>query len=496
MSPRNTVLLFLAALLLGGFIYLYETSEEQSGETQEEPAGLVFPLLEADDIEHIRMTTSDGEIADLERDGEGWQLIEPLHFPADDVTVEGIASQLAQMEIAGIVQSDAPASDFGLAGEALVFRFRVASREGGLRVGRTTPVGSNTYVARVDEEEVFYVATWRINALRKTLTELRNRQVLEFDSARVDRISVSWPGARIELESLGDEWWMIFPVRERADVRTVETMLSDLSFLRADDFVDAIASTPEELGLDVPTLHVVLHGESEAGEPWTSGLMLGQVIEGRRVARGTRGALFTIAPERLDDFPRELIAWRVKELSRFAVADARSFDLTFRTKMGEGADETRTIHGELHAGEWTIAPEPMDQRQARKLVYALSQLEAVEIVAEDMGDAEREALGLAPPRLSVRVMGEGDTLLSEIGLGATSPGRGPFALRSESSVIYRIAEEDGRALPSDWSDFEARFRPRADVQGGIEGPLADPSDDAAEGLDDDGPLEETPVPAP
>ena len=175
--------------------------------------------------------------------------------------------------------------------------------------------------------------------------------------------------------------------------------------------------------------------------------------EGRRVARGREGALFTVSPERLDDYPRELIAWRWKELSRFVVADARVFELTFH----QGGEPMRRVKGVLRAGEWEMTPEPMDPQRARTLVRVLSALEAEEIVAEELGDAEREALGLSPGGLTVRVMGEGDVELAEVAFGVRQVDGGPLAVRSDRTVIYRIASEDGEALPADWSDFMRSF---------------------------------------
>jgi hypothetical protein len=495
--PRNTALLLLLALLLGGFIYLYETGDETRSETPTESPGLIFSWLSADDIEFVQMATEDGQVAELERVGDGWRLLEPVHFPADDVTMEGIASQLAQLEIAGRVEGGGLAADFGLADEARILRFRTGSGEGGLRIGRSTPLGSNTYVAWEGSDEVVYVATWRVNALRKTLTELRNRQVLEFDSSAVERISVSWPGTRVELEQRDGGWWMTLPVSEPADAGTVETMLSDLSFLRADDFIDTVAPTPADLGLEIPELHVVLHGPD-----WNRGMMLGRVIEGRRVVRGTGGALFSVAPERLDDYPRELIAWRAKDLARFVVADARSFELAFAATgsvdPGESGGETRVVRGTLRGGEWTIGPEPMDPGKARRMLRVLSRLEATEIVAEEMGEGERAALGLAPPRLAVRVVGEGDRPLAELGFGVRVPGRGPLAMRLDGPHVYRIAEEDGGTLPADWADFQTSFRPETEAGEGAahDGPREVEEDGPAEGSAIPDLVEETSAPVP
>ena len=54
----------------------------------------------------------------------------------------------------------------------------------------------------------------------------------------VGEIALSWPGGGARLERGDDGWRMTEPVADAADETTVDTLLSDLAFLRAEGFVE------------------------------------------------------------------------------------------------------------------------------------------------------------------------------------------------------------------------------------------------------------------
>jgi hypothetical protein len=492
---RSTGILLVVAVLLGAFIYLYEMREETSGASDEAAEALVFPGVESDAIEAIELDTTDARHARVERRDTGWMLVEPLSFGGDDVAIEAIASALAQLEAAGRVEGGADAGDFGLGDGADEVAFEIAGDRRVLRIGAGTPVGSNTYVQIGEGGELAYVQTWRINALRKSLGEIRNRRILDFDHAAVSEISVRWPDGRAELERRGEEWWLTQPLEERADQRVVQNLLSDLAFLQAEDFIDE-RPPEDELGMAAPRFQVVIGGEKGGSEPspFKLGFAIGADRAGALVARGSGGHLYALPPGRLDDFPRSLFAYRFKELARFEVADARRFELIYL--LGDEGSETglHTVSGKLVDDAWQTAPDEMDPQRASAMVTELARLEASELVADALGEDERAAIELAPPRLTVRVYGAGtaeqgqagEVVLADFALGSQQPGRGILARRADSPVIYRVAEVTSAVVPQSPEALRAEFGPQPPsvleeiegVTGAGEGGLEEPAGDS------------------
>lgn len=475
MNPRTTGLLLLAALLLGAFVYVYEIREDEDGGGRAAAGDELFAGIDADDVAWIELSTTDDRAVRAEREGGGWRLTRPGTYEADSVALSGMASQLAGLDIEGRVEGDAPLEDFGLGDAAEVVRFEAAGSVYTLSMGKRTPVGSNTYVRGDPGSGIAYVSTWRTNALRKRLADLRDRRVIDFDHASVDRVEVAWPDGGVTLARSDGTWRLVRPVSEPADRATVETLLSDLAFLRADDFVEQPLSD-EEAGLDAPVGRVRIAGADDEGEPFALDLAFGDVRDAHRIVRGPTGTLYLVEVERLDDIPREVLAYRDKALGDFDVADARGLALTFSTDA-----RTRVFEARLASGRWRSVPEAVPEERVRAMVTALSRLEATAIVADAMGEAERAALGLEPPRVRVRVTGAQGEVLADVVFGLRQPDRGTLAMRADSPIVYRVDETVAHAVPTDAADFDARFVGEGDPPDDAEEPPGlepDPADEA------------------
>jgi hypothetical protein len=257
-------------------------------------------------------------------------------------------------------------------------------------------------------------------------------------------------------------WRLLEPLEAKADGDTVEDLLSDLNFLRADGFIDD-APSDAELGLDVPAYQVEIVAAAGEGDeaPARTRLAIGSASDGtHRAVRGSaENVLYQIGVERLEDFPRTVVAFRFKDLADFEASDAVRFELVF---PAAGEEAPQLVSGQRIEGAWTTTPETMDSGKASRMIGELSKLTAVDIVADAMGDDELRALGLSPPAVTLRAFGEGEgedaVLLAEIRLGDADPERGVAAQRSGDDVVYRLEYDTAELIPISREAFENRFR--------------------------------------
>ena len=458
MSARTTLVLLVLAAALGAFIWLHEIEGGAEREATAEAEKHVFVGLEAERVRALALETSDDLDARLERDGTGgWRLREPVDAPADELAAGGIAGALAGLAADEVYEDGLESLEsYGLAGEPQL-RFETDDGAHALRIGKTTPVGGGVYVTDAAAERVFVVPVYRTNALRKSLHELREARVLDFDATSVTGVAVRWEGGAAELARADAEsaWRMTAPFDVAADEDAADDLLSTLKYLRATGFVDDAEEAAAALA--EPLVEIVLaRGEDEPVR-----LAVGAEAGGDHIVRGREGLGYRVPAGRIAEVPRDVLAYRFHTLSRFVQAEAERVEVA----LAGGTPAALTIaRGE--GGAWEAAP-PLVEGAAGALVAELGDLPATGVLAEALGDVERAAMGLAPPRTRIRVLGaapvaddaEGEAadpetsaegareVLAELLLGAAQPGRGIPAVRVGTDTVFWVDASLAERVP-------------------------------------------------
>ncbi|HBZ70723.1 MAG TPA: hypothetical protein DEP35_13715 [Deltaproteobacteria bacterium] len=462
MSPRVTLILFLLAAGLGAFVYLYEIRGADQRKEAEARAKRLFPGVEVSDIDAIWLTTTEGKSAEVVRQARGWQVEKPVVAPGDPVALDGMANALAEISSQATIPDPQAPEVYGLGDSARVVKFRAKGAEHELRIGKSVPVGANTYASTADIKAVYAVPTYRATTFQKSLDDLREHRVLRFDRNSIDRIEVGWTAGGVVLEKKDDAWRLTSPVEGPADDDTVDKLLSDASYLRADGFIDS-PPPDDALALANPEVTLALSGKPPAaGQPPTSfTLKLGGPLPSnpkRRALRTGDGAVYEIATERIAEFPRDVTAYRFKEVSRFSPSDASRMELTFQGEAGKPALVVGLDRGD--AG-WTSNAQPLVPGKAARLAAELSHLRAAGIVNDHPTEAELKAHGLAPPQVTIRVLGakpaSGEApLLADVEIG-TSDAQGAAAKSSKSEALYRLGPELAEHVPETLAVWREKF---------------------------------------
>ncbi len=460
MNPRTTLILALVAGVLGAFLYFYEIrgGEERLAAAEEEKR--VFPAVREDGIEWVSLRTSDQQDVKAEPLGEGWGIVEPIVAPGDSMAIDAIARALVNLKSERVLEDPQPPEVYSLGEKAQVVRFAAGGTEYELRIGGKTPIDANSYVSTADTSRIYTVPSFSVNAFTRALDDLREKRILQFETSAIERIETFWPGGAVTLvrapEGAASAWRLMEPLEGAADDEIVSGLLSDLSFLRATGFVDE--PPPDvEVGLDRPAFRAVLHARAE--EEGVSGaryeIAVGGEYDGARIARGALPFLYLIPRKRIDEFPRKVVDYRFKVVSRFASGDADRFELVFQE---DGASESRSLKIEGTRGEsgWTTTPTEMAPSKAGRLVTELGLLKGSDIVAESMGADELAGIGLSPPNAILRVWG-GEDRLTEVHLGSFDGEKGIIAKHADQPEIYRISYALAEHVPVNLEAFENRF---------------------------------------
>ena len=490
MSPRTTGILAVVALALGLFVWFHEIEGEAERQAVADDENKVWSGLAPGEVDAIEMTTLDGVEARFERREGRWWLVAPVLARADATALDAITNALTNLPKEGEVSGDRDPVDFDLgidpsaAGSARrLVRFEIAGETRGLRVGRTTPVGGHRYVARLADDAVAYVESFRVNAFERNLADLRDRNVFTFASDDVERVGVA-PGNDgrevVLARDASGEWQLVAPFEAKADEETVRELVSNLTHLRARDFVDDPAAIDPAIRAQTALrLSWRLAGEARDHRA----RIAGSTADGR-LFESADGTFFLVAEERLGEFAAEADAYRFKRLADFDLASARRVELHF---MEAAADRSETLDvvAELRETGWASDDSPLDPDRMTRLIRELSNLEATSILADEVGEAELAGLGLAPPRARLRIEGAVDRegpieVLADLRFGRFDGTRGLVVQRADLGTVFVLEPELAEGLPYSADHYRFAFEtlgseaeeppPEIDPLEGVPGP--------------------------
>jgi len=458
MSPRTSVWLLGLALAFGLAVFLLERPDGLQLAAGDERVFADAPT-ESRSLSAIAFTTREGARVRVERRGGQWWIVEPIEAPANAVRIERLAENL--LGLTSSARLTAPQADevYGLDDEARIVRFEALGRSFGLRRGNPTPVGANTYVARVHSEAIHLVRSRSLRGFNERLVTLRDARVVRLLPESVQRVRVRARDSKpVELVREANGWLVAEPLEAAADAARVEGLLAALSFLRAEAFVDA-PDRETAAAFETPAVEYEL--EIEAGP--TVRLAIAASRGGRtRLVEGDRGAIFEVDAARVFEWPVRFEDFRDRALARFDPSEVDFYEAVFRMKDGTAV----TVGMQRSPEGWSaMTPEAMAAGVPSRSLSVLADLDADEVLAEGVGRRELEGLGLLPAVATYRIYGGVDDdgqprELAQLDFGPFDLERGVVVRRAGGATLYRVGPDLARDLPLDYARFQESFRSR------------------------------------
>src|ERR1017187_4187442 len=270
MKSRTTWFLVIIALVIGALAAL----DYYRGTTTHDLLAKSKRVLDfqSKDIIGLKIDLTN-QVYTLERAGDQWQIKQPLNVRANYSTVSSILDELEFAERNRVITAkeltDLTPKDFGL--ENPRARVTLQNKKGSmiLLVGNETPTKDAVYAQLQGKKDVLVVPKSIYERLDRTLDDLRDRTVIDFQPASATRVEIKSSDRVIELAKSAittnaePRWALTRPLAARADPRKVSELLSDLSELRVTDFVSEDPKDIHTYQLDEPEREVtVWTGES------------------------------------------------------------------------------------------------------------------------------------------------------------------------------------------------------------------------------------------
>jgi len=404
------------------------------------------------------LKTPAGEM-ELQKKGDHWDIVKPLHTRADDQKVSDLIAQVTTARIQQFVADDrGDLHPYGLAeprGSFTLFaqddksvgRTDASRGEQGqtLQIGGVSEKEKEQVYVRFSPRGFVYTLPKKIEEiLNNKPNDLRDRHLVRIDTKILDRLTIDAPGKGKTVLARKDENWTI-PSRNNAPANSPEVvrLITTLQNEQVTKFVEDVASNLSKYGLDKPQLIITFSSfasentaETKAGEQPFASVAFGKV-EGENVYARVGDEPFVVAARRtlLDQIFTDPLQWQ--ELSIF------NFKPEQIHRLGVTTDKiVALVRGQNGQWTWTSGAGAIDQTNLQSLLNTLSRLRAVRWIG-----ATSAAHAFDKPQLVVTfTTSPDDKAMHKLVIGAVTPDGMVFAKVDEREGTFVINKPDLNAL--------------------------------------------------
>jgi hypothetical protein len=389
---KSTLILLLAALALGGFVYFYEIKGGKEREEAEEQAKQAFQF-KPDDITEISLKRG-GETIALQKKETDWMITQPVSAKADQAAAGTIAGDVATVKIERkLSAAQDKLKTFGLDVPKVSLTVKLKDgKQHQVQLGDKDFSGSSVYGLVDNGKEVALLPSSLLTSADKSLFDLRDKSILDFSQMDVTSLDLKTSKETFALTKQDDNWQLQQPRALAADSGTVSSILSQLS---SATMAEIVAEAPSELktyGLEKPAVTARLR--TQKGEEHA--LMIGTKVDDQYYAKSsTRSAVFKITEDLYKKLDTTLFDLRSKRPVSF------NRDEITRVRI---KNEHQTLVCEKTKDDKWVLKEPADKKDKEVKSYQLfNPLEFTD--AKEFFDAPPKDIAskLAAPAIEVQL---------------------------------------------------------------------------------------------
>ena len=389
----------LLLLMLGALSFLQKQTPGTERGDREAKRMTLLPVRDADRIE---LKTALGSFSFRKpKDGE-WQLLQPVETGADAATVGQLLSEIQFVEK---IQSFPPEArtevnlqTFGLGQPSRTLTVVTPEGELSVEIGRETPIPGGIY-ARVKQpkrgEELMVLQNQLAEALDKEMTAWREKRIFPLVIPEVREFRARQGVVEVEIQKTPEGAWVIRkPVEAPADPAAVNSVLGEISALRATSFVADAEGDLALYGLTAPTQTFEVKTQAiprtlQIGSPDTKDT--NQVF----AKMADRPSVFTLSKSSLEPLGKLPDRVRDRRLATFG-APAQITQIEFGGKAGEYRLEKQ---GEGWVAVWGGSNRMADPARINRWLDAVLNARANRFLATE----DPAKLGFAKPRVTAAI---------------------------------------------------------------------------------------------
>ena len=465
MNFRTTLVIIVLLVGIGGAYYLFfQEPSDQTTENEKPPIHQVYGIAR-DTVQQVEIAFADTAYQNLKlvKDRTGnWRLTTPFQADADSEKVSQMLDDILNKGIKQTLEVTALAQ-YGLDTPNIVLSLWTAdetSPASTFSIGKKA-INFSVYVKEKSETHIFLIESSALDDLTKSPTDLRDRSVIKFNPETVSSIQFTHRNAgstsqsrTINCEKRDDTWYVIHPIKAKADAEEIETLLSELRSLKVSSFeadgADANVLTQlEKSGLSDPRIQMKL---TDSDNTYTLGIgaSVGSETE-------TRGRVYVKAAVYQDAI--YIVSEDIYHLLNKSVFDLRDkrvidFERTDTDRIEIKQDEATTVCTKNFDNIWELQTPTgkvkADAKAVDDLLFGVDSLEATAFVNDSTKDLA--FYGLASPSIEIGFTQRGEEKPTVLRIGDYTPDGSVYVKPEQSNQVTRVKRDliDNIALGAAW----------------------------------------------
>jgi hypothetical protein len=235
---KNTYILIslFSCLLIIAYLVLQKPGEQSASSASTGPVFKVDSLS----VDKIEIKTPASSLV-LEKRGVEWFLSKPVNYKADQAHVGQIIHQIKNLEVKNIVSSKPEKHSVFQVDQTgtQVTVYEIGAEKASFVLGKMAGSYSESYARSMNSDDVFIVEGASSYLFDRPVKDWRDKTILTAPKENIKDIRYQYGDTTFTV-TFSDSAW--FAGKEKVQQSVIEAVVSSLSNLQADDFIDSTVS--------------------------------------------------------------------------------------------------------------------------------------------------------------------------------------------------------------------------------------------------------------
>ena len=269
----------------------------------------ILLAFKQESVSGIHLQTGKEKILVVRDKENTWKIIKPIEADADLSTINSLLFDLKAARVAEFVNTSIKTPElFGLNDAKRVLTVDLGDdKSWTLELGNKSSDDKHYFARRAGEASIFTIRSDTTDKLFRSLHDLKNKKLLNFDKATVQKISIEYPDKTFELEKINKDWNLTKPEKIKGVKGFIgNDIIWSLNGLEYESIVEPPLGDNDS-GLSQPTVSITV---------WTGKgpEVGGKVIVGKKVENKAEyyarvegnSSLYRIKARLLESLPRDV----------------------------------------------------------------------------------------------------------------------------------------------------------------------------------------------